>query len=172
MTGPPLTLIYLGIGSNLGDRMSNLGRAVGELRDAGLDVRRCSSVYETEPVGPPQPDFLNAVVEIGSALDPQSVLKVLKSIESKLGRTDGERWGPRTIDLDLLLYGDSEVKEEGLIVPHPELTRRRFVLAPLLEVSPEIRLPSGRKLESLLKQTTGAVHRIAPPEAICDRDSA
>jgi 2-amino-4-hydroxy-6-hydroxymethyldihydropteridine diphosphokinase len=126
---------YVGLGSNLGDRLENLRRAV-ELLDAsdGVAVVRTSSVYETDPVGPPQPDFLNAVAEISTDLGPHELLARCKAIEAELGRTPGERWGPREIDLDLLLYGDERIDTGELVVPHPRMNERAFVLVPLREL--------------------------------------
>lgn len=99
---------------------------------------RTSSVYDTDPVGPPQPNFLNAVVEVRTSLDARELLALLKSIETRLGRSAGERWGPREIDLDLLLYGDEEVDEPDLRLPHPKMWERSFVLVPLAEIAPEL----------------------------------
>lgn len=108
-----------------------------------------SSVYETDPVGPPQPDFLNAVAEVSTTLDAGELYRTLKEIEQVIGRRPGERWGPRIIDLDLLLYGDEVVDDRDLTVPHPEVTKRAFVLVPLAEVSPNARLPSGELISSI-----------------------
>lgn len=128
---------FVGLGSNVGDRLENLRRAVGELRNE-VDVVRSSGVYDTDPIGPPQPNFLNAVVEVHTSLGARELLAALKSIEGGLGRSGGERWGPREIDLDLLLYGDVEVDEPDLRVPHPEMWERAFVLVPLAEIAPEL----------------------------------
>lgn len=134
---------FVGLGSNLGDRHSNLRAAVESLRvTGGVQVTATSSVYETDPVGPPQPDFLNAVVEIETSLAARQLLGVLKDIEGQIGRTPAERWGPREIDLDLLLYGDEVIEEEGLRVPHPEMYARAFVLVPLAELHPELGGPT------------------------------
>lgn len=128
---------FVGLGSNVGERLENLRRAVAELRSE-VDVVRVSSVYDTDPVGPPQADFLNAVVEIRTALGARELLALLKAIEARLGRSEGERWGPREIDLDLLLYGDAEVDEPDLRIPHPQMWERAFVLVPLAEIAPEL----------------------------------
>lgn len=126
---------YVGLGSNLGDRLENLRRAVERLDASdGVDVVRTSSVYETDPVGPPQPDFLNAVAEISTDLGPHELLARCKAIEAELGRTPGERWGPREIDLDLLLYGGERIDTGELVVPHPRMNERAFVLVPLREL--------------------------------------
>lgn len=137
-----MTDAYIGLGSNLGDRLANLRAAVRALREH-VDVLAVSGVYETDPVGPPQPDYLNAVVKIGTTLAPRPLLTVLKGIEADLGRTEGERWGPRVIDLDLLLYGEERIDQDGLRVPHPAMHERAFVLVPLADVTSE---PSVRGL--------------------------
>lgn len=139
---------FVGLGTNLGDRLSNLRRAVDALDTKGVSVVQVSSVYETDPVGPRQPDFLNAVCEIETGLAPGELLEVLKEIESELGRSRSERWGPREIDLDLLLYGDESIEEPGLTVPHPELIKRDFVMVPLLELDTGLELPSGEPLSA------------------------
>ncbi|HYZ92168.1 MAG TPA: 2-amino-4-hydroxy-6-hydroxymethyldihydropteridine diphosphokinase [Actinomycetota bacterium] len=128
---------FVGLGSNVGDRLENLRRAMDELVKE-VEVIGKSSVYDTDPVGPPQPDFLNAVVEIRTELAPRDLLSRLKSIEARIGRIQGERWGPREIDLDLLLYGDEEIDEPDLRVPHPQMWERAFVLVPLAELAPDL----------------------------------
>jgi 2-amino-4-hydroxy-6-hydroxymethyldihydropteridine diphosphokinase len=135
---------YLGLGSNLGEREETIRRAVGAL--AGhpeIEVRQIAEPIETEPVGPPgQGPYLNAAVEVGTTLPPQQLLSICKDIEEHLGREPGgERWGPRTIDLDILLYGEEVIDEPGLTVPHMELYRRRFALEPLSRIAPEARHP-------------------------------
>jgi 2-amino-4-hydroxy-6-hydroxymethyldihydropteridine diphosphokinase len=138
---------YLGLGSNLGDRPENLGRAVALLgaRD-GVAVVRTSSVYETAPVGPAQPDFLNAVAEVDTTLSPRDLLEACLGVEEEMGRVRGERWGPRVIDVDLLLYDDERVDEPNLVVPHPRMHERAFVLVPLAELAPDVVLPDGRTI--------------------------
>jgi 2-amino-4-hydroxy-6-hydroxymethyldihydropteridine diphosphokinase len=145
---------YLGLGSNVGDRLANL-RAAVRLLDAsdGIAVVARSSVYETEPVGEVllQRDFYNAVVEVGTELEPQELLAACKQVERKLGRAPGgPTHGPRPIDVDVLLIGELELAGERLTVPHPEITRRRFVLAPLLELDPALALPDGESLARAL----------------------
>lgn len=133
---------FVGLGSNVGDRLLNIESALSKLNEIG-EVTKRSSIYETDPVGPPQPEFLNAVCEIETSLSARDLLGALKRIEIEVGRVPRDRWGPREIDLDLLLYGDEVIDEPGLTVPHPELTNRPFVLVPLLEIAPDLELPSG-----------------------------
>jgi 2-amino-4-hydroxy-6-hydroxymethyldihydropteridine diphosphokinase len=142
---------FVGLGSNLGDRERNLLEAVGRLEEIGLV--RVSALRDTDPVGVvDQPTFLNAVAELSSDLSPRELLDQLLEVERALGRdrANEERWGPRTIDLDLLLYGDEVIDEPGLTVPHPRLAERRFVLEPLHELAPDLVLPDGRRIKDLL----------------------
>jgi 2-amino-4-hydroxy-6-hydroxymethyldihydropteridine diphosphokinase len=144
---------FLGLGSNVGDSRANLEAAVAELPRHGVTVLSSSSVYETEPVGLvlDQPDFLNACAEVETALDPEALLDVCKAVERAVGRAaGGPRHGPRVIDVDLLLLGDLEYSSERLTLPHAEVSSRRFVLEPLLELSPELTLPGGRALTDAL----------------------
>jgi 2-amino-4-hydroxy-6-hydroxymethyldihydropteridine diphosphokinase len=148
-----LTTAFLGLGSNVGDRMANLSAALERLRSTpSVEVERASSVYETEPVGEvaDQRDFYNAAVEVRSALEPHRLLDECKRIERELGRRPGPRHGPRPIDVDLLLVGERTLADERLVLPHPEVTRRRFVLVPLLELDPELALPDGTRLADAL----------------------
>jgi len=143
---------YIGLGSNLGDRRAMIAEALGRLHP-----RRVSSIVETEPVGrADQPRFLNAVAEIETDLDPAALLDRLLEVEQGLGRVRRERWGPRSIDLDLLLYGDALVSSERLSVPHPELHRRRFVLEGLAELCADRTVPGlGRTVRELLAALPG-----------------
>jgi 2-amino-4-hydroxy-6-hydroxymethyldihydropteridine diphosphokinase len=144
---------YLGLGSNVGDRESHLRAAVDLLRDAGVSVEAVSSTYETEPVGEvlDQPDFLNAAIRIRTGLEPEALLDLCKRIEAERGRIfEAPRHSPRPLDVDLLLLGDLELSTERLTLPHPEVTSRRFVLAPLLELDPELALPDGTRLQDAL----------------------
>jgi 2-amino-4-hydroxy-6-hydroxymethyldihydropteridine diphosphokinase len=144
---------YLGLGSNVGDRGSHLRRAIDDLREHGVEVEAVSSLYETEPVGeiPDQPDFLNGAVRIRTSLEPEALLDLSKAIEAEHGRAlGGPRHGPRPIDIDLLLLSEIEMSTERLTLPHPEVTSRRFVLEPLLELDPGLRLPDGTSLEESL----------------------
>jgi 2-amino-4-hydroxy-6-hydroxymethyldihydropteridine diphosphokinase len=138
----------------MGDRLENLRAAVAGLsREAGVAVERCSSVYETEPVGEvlDQQDFLNAVVAVQTDLAPLELLAVCKGIERELGRRAGPRHGPRPIDIDVLLVGDAVLDSPRLRLPHPEVTARRFVLVPLLELEPQLELPGGGRLSAALE---------------------
>jgi 2-amino-4-hydroxy-6-hydroxymethyldihydropteridine diphosphokinase len=144
---------YLGLGSNVGDREAHLRAAIELLREHNVAVEAVSSLYETEPVGEilDQPDFLNAAVRVGTGLEPEELLEVCKAIEVEQGRMfGGPRHGPRPLDIDLLLLGDLQLRTERLTLPHPEVTRRRFVLVPLLELDPELGLPDGTRLSDAL----------------------
>lgn len=134
-----------------------------ELGRRNVRVVRSSRVYETVPVGgPPQPDYLNAVIEVTADLAPAELLRACFETESGLGRERSERWGPRTIDIDLLAYGDREIDEPGLTVPHPRMHERAFVLVPLLELDPDPALPAGRRVSALRLELSG-VRVFAPP---------
>jgi 2-amino-4-hydroxy-6-hydroxymethyldihydropteridine diphosphokinase len=144
---------YLGLGSNVGDREEHLRGAVELLRDKGVSIESVSSLYETEPQGEvlDQPDFLNAAVRVRTDLEPEDLLDVCKTIEAEHGRMfGGQRHGPRPLDVDVLLLGDLELQSERLTLPHPEVTRRRFVLEPLLELDPQLSLPDGTSLADAL----------------------
>jgi 2-amino-4-hydroxy-6-hydroxymethyldihydropteridine diphosphokinase len=157
---------FIGLGSNLGNRLANLKEAVLRLsKTDGVSVTRVSRVYETSPVGPAQPDFLNAVAEVWTALSPGELLAATLRIEEEMGRVRHERWGPRVIDLDLLNYGRMKIDEQELIVPHPRMHERAFVLVPLLELDPDPLLPGDRQIESLQigPSTNAAVRPFAPP---------
>ena len=141
---------FVGLGSNLGDRLGNLQAAVDRLEKApGVSVVRTSRVYETDPVGPPQPDYLNAVVMVETRLSARRLLEACLAVERGMGRERRERWGPRIIDLDVLGYGREQIDEPGLEVPHPRMHERAFVLVPLLELEAEPTLPGGRRLVDL-----------------------
>jgi 2-amino-4-hydroxy-6-hydroxymethyldihydropteridine diphosphokinase len=158
---------YLGLGSNVGQRLANLQRAVEALRRRGLDVVASSSVYETEPVGLvlDQADFYNACLQIETAGEPEQLLDTCKAVERDLGRAAGGiRHGPRAIDVDLLLMGSIEYHSDRLTLPHPEVRSRRFVLVPLLELDPHLRLPDGTRLEQALQSLgPGQGVRLAQP---------
>ncbi len=138
--------VYLALGSNLGDRAENLRAAIDALAKAGVAVRRASSVYETEPLDVlDQPMFLNMVVEAETALMPRQLLSRTARIEREMGRKRIVAKGPRTIDIDILFYGASVINAPDLIVPHPRLAERRFVLEPLAEIAPDLRHPVTRR---------------------------
>jgi 2-amino-4-hydroxy-6-hydroxymethyldihydropteridine diphosphokinase len=158
---------FLGLGSNLGDRLTNLQVAVDALLDEpGLRVTGSSRVWETTPVGgPPQPDYLNAVLRIETDLSARDLLAVAHRVEARLGRVRTERWGARTIDVDILLYDDERIDEPDLVVPHPRLVQRAFVILPLLELDPDPVLPDGSSLAAVRVDTSG-VEPAAPPLAV------
>lgn len=162
----PPTRAFVGLGSNLGDRLANLKAAAELLGTGGVKVLGASSVYETDPVGPPQPDYLNAAVAVETELSPVELVAVLKRVEAEVGREQAERWGPRVIDLDLLLYGELTVDEPGVTVPHPELTNRAFAMAPVLEIDDGVELPSGEPLSAFCERDPAGVRRFAPPGSL------
>jgi 2-amino-4-hydroxy-6-hydroxymethyldihydropteridine diphosphokinase len=144
---------YLGLGSNVGDSAGHLRAAVDLLRARGVEVEAVSSTYVTEPVGEvlEQPDFLNAAVRIRTDLEPEALLDVCKAVEAERGRSfEAPRHSPRPLDVDLLLLGDLELENDRLTLPHREVATRRFVLAPLLELDPELALPDGARLADAL----------------------
>jgi len=158
---------YIGLGSNEGDRLRNLRLACVALSDCGMGILRASSVYETEPVDlREQSWFLNCVIQVETSFGPLRLLQKLAQIEQELGRKRRRPKGPRTIDLDILLYGNSIIQEEHLTVPHPELHRRRFVLLPLREIAPTLKLPLlDRTAEELAEElkSSSEVLRISTP---------
>ncbi len=144
---------YLGLGSNVGDSAAHLRAAIELLRERGIAVEAVSSTYVTEPVGEvlDQPDFLNAAVRIRTELEPEALLDVCKAVEAARGRAPGApRHSSRPLDVDLLLLGEIEMESERLTLPHREVTTRRFVLAPLLELDPDLALPDGTRLADAL----------------------
>jgi 2-amino-4-hydroxy-6-hydroxymethyldihydropteridine diphosphokinase len=147
-------LAYIGLGSNLGDREAILNGAVGALRETpGIRVLGVSTLHEIEPVGGPagQGRYLNAAAALDATLDPLAVLRVLHEIEARFGRVRSVRWGERTLDLDILLFGDQIIDTPELVVPHPRLTERLFVLEPLCEIAPKAVDPrTGLTIERLL----------------------
>jgi len=145
----------VGLGSNLGDRAAHIAAGVAALADAGA-LLAVSSLYETAPIGgPEQGPFLNAVAVVETELAAAELLELGLAVERSEGRERRERWGPRTLDFDLLLYGDHLISEEDLTVPHPRMTERRFVLEPLLEAWPDAALPDGTTLATLLPTVAG-----------------
>ena len=148
-------LIYLSLGSNLGDRVANLERAIEALEEIGVHALRRSSIYETEPVDfLAQPWFLNCVVEAEASLGPRQLLEGLQAIERKLGSKKLVPRGPRIIDLDILFYETAVIHEAGMEIPHPRLAERRFVLVPLAEMAPEFLHPVLRKTAAELLAAT------------------
>jgi 2-amino-4-hydroxy-6-hydroxymethyldihydropteridine diphosphokinase len=159
---------YLGLGSNVGDSRAHLRAAVATLPGHHVNVLAGSSLYETEPVGLilDQRDFLNICLRVKTDLGPEELLDACKAVEREVGRAaGGPRHGPRVIDVDLLLLGDMRYSSERLTLPHPEVTSRRFVLVPLLELDPDLTLPTGERLQESVRALgpRQAVHRVGPP---------
>ena len=160
------TQAYLALGSNLGDRLEHLRDAVRLLGGTeGVEVTRSSRIYETEPVGPPQPPYLNAVVDVRTTRSPRDLLEACRAVEDALGRVRAEPWGPRTIDVDVLTYDDETVDEPDLVIPHPRMHERGFVLVPLGELDANPALPGGRRLSALriTPEIVFGVRPFAPP---------
>jgi 2-amino-4-hydroxy-6-hydroxymethyldihydropteridine diphosphokinase len=134
--------VFLSIGSNIGDRMTNLRQALGLIEKNIGKVAKKSHIYETQPWGEPNQDaFLNQVVMINTSLEPREMLEKITRIEREMGRERKEKWGPRVIDVDILFYGKRIIRDKGLEIPHPELHKRGFVLVPLMEIAPEFEHP-------------------------------
>jgi 2-amino-4-hydroxy-6-hydroxymethyldihydropteridine diphosphokinase len=162
--------VYLGLGSNLGDRNENLLSALRILDGMeGISIEEVSSVYETEPWGVlGQPRFLNMVALASTSRSPRGVLEACMQVETELGRVRKEKWGPRVIDVDILLYGDLEVEEEDLSIPHPNLLDRDFVMVPLLELEPDISLPGKGRLSLIYRP--GPAHELKKVLRYCKED--
>jgi 2-amino-4-hydroxy-6-hydroxymethyldihydropteridine diphosphokinase len=161
-------VVVLGLGANLGDRLRTLQRAVDGLVAGGIRVLASSRIWATTPVGGPegQNEFLNAVISIDPAeRSPREVLAIANGVEASLGRVRAERWGPRTIDIDLLLWDDTVVSTPELEIPHPRLTQRAFAVLPLLDLDPDPRLPDGTHILSL-PAPAGDARPFAPPLAV------
>jgi 2-amino-4-hydroxy-6-hydroxymethyldihydropteridine diphosphokinase len=149
---PSTVFAFLGLGSNLGDRLTSLQGAVDALdADARTRVDGVSAVYETDPVGGPDQDaFLNLALRVATRRSPRSLLRLCQAVETRLGRVRTVRWGPRTIDVDILAYGDRVVARPTLQIPHPRLRERAFALVPLIEIAPGQSLPDGTRLTAAL----------------------
>jgi 2-amino-4-hydroxy-6-hydroxymethyldihydropteridine diphosphokinase len=154
----------LALGANLGDRLASLQRALEVLDAEGVHAVACSRIWETAPVGGPagQPPFLNAVIRAETARDPDGVLEAAHAAEQALGRVRDVRWGPRTLDVDVLLYDRVIRDDPALTIPHPRMTERAFVLLPLLDLDPDPRLPDGRRVLDL-PSPDGEARPFAPP---------
>lgn len=142
-----MAIAYIGIGSNLGNREANCLTAIKLIRDRGLTINKQSSMHETTPWGvEEQPGFINMAIEIETSLEPEKLLESLKCIEAEIGRQDSYRWGPRVIDLDILLYADIIINSPMLQIPHPLMHQRDFVLRPMSEIAPD-------KMHPVIKKT-------------------
>ena len=141
-----MTTIYLSLGSNIGNRKKNLEKTLIELGQNNIKEIKISSFYETEPVGPKQRNFYNIAGKFKTNLKPQELLKTVKQIEEKLGRTKTYHWGPRVIDIDILFYGKQIIKSKDLIIPHKEIINRAFVLVPMNEIAPNFVHPKSHKM--------------------------
>lgn len=148
-----MALVYIGLGSNVGDRKANCRRAIEGLNSKGIVVMKISSLYETKPWGlKEQPDFINMAAEVETGLPPEELLAAVKDIEKDMGRDSTVKWGPRIIDLDILFYDDIVVNINHLRIPHPLLHERDFVLAPLSEIAPDKVHPVLKKTVRQLKE--------------------
>ena len=155
-----MTTAYLGVGSNVGDRIAFCRRAIETLgADQNLSIEKVSSLYETSPIGgPPQRSFINLVAKVETDLDARGLLEVTQAVETKLGREPSDiHWGPRVVDLDILTFGDEKISEPDLEIPHPRMKQRRFVLVPLLEIEPEAADPWGTRYADVLDEAEGEV---------------
>ena len=175
MAGKQEHIVYLSIGSNVsnvfGDREAQVEMAIEAIgRLPGTRMLRRSPMYETKPWGyVDQPDFLNLVLEISTTLPPHTLLRHLKHIEKEQGRQESDiRWGPRPIDLDILLYGNRQLRTASLTVPHPRMWERLFVLRPLADLRPDLRAPDGTSIADLLKQERIATQGIKPYDQSLD----
>lgn len=162
MAGEGTTRAFLGLGGNLGDPAAAMAAALRALDGhAGVSVAAVSSLYRTPPWGvTDQPDFLNAVAAVDTRLSARQLLDLCLEVERGLKRVRGERWGPRVIDIDILLFGDERVDEEGLQLPHPRMTGRAFVLVPLAEIAPDLRIGGKSAVEHLAALDAGGIERL------------
>lgn len=147
-----MMLVYIGLGSNLDNPLQHIQTAIHDLRSVeGIRVVAVSSLYQSPPMGPPdQPDYVNAVMSLETALTPHQLLDLLQSIEQLHGRERKRHWGERTLDLDILLYGEQTLNDDRLKIPHPGMLERAFVLYPLAEIAPNIEIPGAGKLQDVL----------------------
>jgi 2-amino-4-hydroxy-6-hydroxymethyldihydropteridine diphosphokinase len=160
-----MTTAYIGIGSNVGERRDFVRKSLEALlQTEGIEVSAVSSLYETAPVGgPPQRSFVNAVVRVETELDARSLLEATQAIERGLGRGHSDiRWGPRVIDLDILLFGEEKISEADIEIPHPRMKERNFVLVPLLEIAPDVADPWGTPLAEQQDDAEGDVALLEP----------
>ncbi len=160
---------FIGLGANLDDPAAQIAIALRALSMLpGSRLLRCSSLYGSKPLGPQnQPDYVNAVAELETTLEPLALLDALQTQEREQGRIKRRHWGERCIDLDLLLYGDLTMRSERLSIPHHEMHKRRFVLLPLTEIAADLHLPDGRAIAELTPEFGGDLQRIGPPPQIC-----
>ncbi|WP_045855754.1 2-amino-4-hydroxy-6-hydroxymethyldihydropteridine diphosphokinase [Teredinibacter purpureus] len=143
--------VFISLGSNLASPLQQVTQACETLqKHPNITLTRCSPWYKSRAVGPPQPDYINGVAALDCTLSPEALLDALQSIERQQQRKRGVHWGPRTLDLDILLYGNSVINTDRLTVPHPWMTERNFVLQPLLDIAPQLTLPNGLTITSLL----------------------
>ncbi len=154
--------VYLSLGSNIRDKKKNLWKALKELKKNHIILLKISSLYKTEPVGvKDQPNFLNLALKGKTILSPDELLVTILNIEKKSGRIRTKKQGPRIIDIDILLYNDLIIKKRKLIIPHPRMNKRNFVLIPLLEIEPDLSLPGFKKnISEYIKKNTGKVKKI------------
>ncbi len=169
--------VHLSLGSNLGDRLQTIRHALADIHQLpGTTVTKVSSIHETEPWGHiPQPAFLNCACEVRTILPPLELLAALQAIEARHGRVRVERWGPRTLDIDILLVDDSSIAVPTLTVPHPRIAERAFVLRPLAEIAPDVMVPgTGSTVAALLQACPdqGAVRVVAPHSSITEAPTA
>lgn len=160
-------VVFLCLGSNVGRREWQIDRAISALRSNGLKIVQCSSLYETQPVGiEEQPSFLNVVLAANTDLEVHDLLAVCKQIEQTLGRRESElRFGPRTIDIDILLYKELVIEEASLVIPHPRMNKRRFVLVPLVEIAPMVRDPRDKRTYSDILAQVNNTRRVTKLKA-------
>lgn len=162
MPGPSKERVYLSLGGNLGEPARSMGAALRMLdADASIEIIAVSSLYRTPPWGKTdQPDFLNAAAELDTELSPRALLDACLEAERRLKRVREERWGPRLIDIDILVFGDRNVREDGLEIPHPRMLERAFVLAPLAEIAPDFMMDGSSLADWLSRANTAGIERL------------